>query len=129
MHDAGSGKTTLLRALAAKSGDLKVQGNITYNGHNFNEFFVPRTAAYVDQTDNHTAQLTVRETFDFATRVQGVGSKASAFLPLLLLQKVVESPASIVGVSGYCNIRCLPAGVSCVRRAEAFDPSPALQGL
>lgn len=57
-----------------------MQGHVTYNGHAFNEFFVPRTAAYVDQTDNHTAQLTVRETFDFATRVQGVGAKASASL-------------------------------------------------
>lgn len=56
---------------------MQVQGNVTYNGHSFKEFYVPRTAAYIDQTDNHTAQLTVRETFDFATRVQGVGHKAS----------------------------------------------------
>ncbi|KAK9826217.1 hypothetical protein WJX74_000632 [Apatococcus lobatus] len=83
----GSGKTTLLRALAAKTGGLKVQGNITYNGHAFNEFFVPRTAAYIDQTDNHTAQLTVRETFDFSTRVQGVGNKAKDMEKLRRLEK------------------------------------------
>ena len=38
-----------------------------------NEFVVGRTAAYVSQTDNHLAELTVRETLDFASRVQGGG--------------------------------------------------------
>ncbi len=52
---------------------LQVQGRVSYNGQSFNSFQVPRTAAYVQQTDSHMAQLTVRETFDFAARVQGIG--------------------------------------------------------
>lgn len=35
------------------------------------EFCVQRTSAYISQTDNHIAELTVRETFDFAARCQG----------------------------------------------------------
>lgn len=34
---------------------------------------VRRTAAYVDEIDLHMAELTVRETFDFAARCFGAG--------------------------------------------------------
>ncbi|KAF3546420.1 hypothetical protein DY000_02002623 [Brassica cretica] len=68
----GSGKSTLLLALAGKLDQtLKKTGNITYNGESFNEFHVKRTSAYISQTDNHIAELTVRETLDFAARCQG----------------------------------------------------------
>ncbi|KAL2332954.1 hypothetical protein Fmac_014167 [Flemingia macrophylla] len=68
----GSGKTTLLLALSGKLDDnLKKSGSITYNGHEQNEFCVQRASAYTSQTDNHIAELTVRETFDFANRCQG----------------------------------------------------------
>lgn len=40
----------------------KVKGKVTYNGYEFDECVVGRTAAYVDQMDNHIAELTVRET-------------------------------------------------------------------
>ncbi|XP_028784726.1 ABC transporter G family member 31 [Neltuma alba] len=68
----GSGKTSLLLALAGKlDTNLKKSGSITYNGHDLDEFCVQRTSAYISQTDNHIAELTVRETFDFAARCQG----------------------------------------------------------
>ena len=51
----------------------QVAGDLTFNGHSFDEFVVPRTAAYVDQYSSHIAELTVRETLDFAARVQGGG--------------------------------------------------------
>ncbi len=56
---------------------LQVSGDITYNGYHFNEFVVARTAAYVDQNSSHIAEMTVRETLDFAARVQGGGHGAS----------------------------------------------------
>ena len=40
----------------------QVRGEVTYNGYGFDECVVGRTAAYVDQNDNHIAELTVRET-------------------------------------------------------------------
>lgn len=49
-------------------------GNITYNGHGLDEFCVERTAAYISQNDNHIAEMTVRETFDFAARCQGANT-------------------------------------------------------
>ena len=55
---------------------LQVSGNITYNGKNFHEFQAVHTSAYVDQNDLHIAELTVRETLDFAARCQGIGHKA-----------------------------------------------------
>ena len=54
---------------------LKTSGSITYNGHGFNEFVPQRTSAYVSQQDWHVAEMTVRETLEFAGRCQGVGFK------------------------------------------------------
>lgn len=48
-------------------------GSITYNSHELDEFCVQRTSAYISQTDNHIAELTVRETLDFAARCEGPG--------------------------------------------------------
>ncbi|XP_012839425.1 PREDICTED: ABC transporter G family member 31 [Erythranthe guttata] len=77
----GSGKSTLLRALAGKlENGLKKTGSITYNGHNFDEFFVQRASAYISQTDNHIAELTVRETLDFAARCQGSSKGFSGYM-------------------------------------------------
>ncbi|CAN1807333.1 ABC transporter G family member 40 [Linum perenne] len=70
-----SGKTSLLLALSGRlDPTLKVSGRVTYNGHEMNEFIPQKTAAYISQHDLHMGELTVRETFSFAGRVQGVGS-------------------------------------------------------
>ncbi len=42
----GAGKTTLLQVLAGKlkpGGQLRVSGNVTYNGHTLDEFYPERT--------------------------------------------------------------------------------------
>ena len=36
-----------------------------------------RTSAYISQTDNHIAELTVREAMDFAARCQGASESFS----------------------------------------------------
>lgn len=56
----GSGKSTLLKALAGKlqPDGLRIEGSITYNGKHFKEFVPQRTAAYIEQTDEHIAELT-----------------------------------------------------------------------
>ncbi|XP_073062087.1 ABC transporter G family member 31 isoform X2 [Primulina eburnea] len=77
----GSGKSTLLLALAGKlESGLKKSGDITYNGHQLDDFFVQRTSAYISQTDNHIAELTVRETLDFAARCQGSSDGFSGYM-------------------------------------------------
>ncbi|KAI4350302.1 hypothetical protein L6164_004770 [Bauhinia variegata] len=71
-----SGKTTLLLALAGKlDSNLNFTGEVTYNGHQMNEFVPQRTAAYVSQHDLHTGEMTVRETLAFSARCQGVGPR------------------------------------------------------
>ncbi|KAJ4823985.1 hypothetical protein Tsubulata_051044, partial [Turnera subulata] len=73
----GCGKTTLLKALAGKlDQSLKVTGEITYNGHKFNEFVPQKTSAYISQYDQHISEMTVRETLDFSARCQGIGDRA-----------------------------------------------------
>ena len=59
---------------------VQVTGDLTFNGHTFDEFVVARTAAYVDQYSSHIAELTVRETLDFAARVQGGGHGGSSLM-------------------------------------------------
>ncbi|RDY00373.1 ABC transporter G family member 31, partial [Mucuna pruriens] len=103
----GSGKTTLLLALAGKlDSNLKKSGSITYNGREQSEFCIQRASAYTSQTDNHIAELTVRQTFDFANRCQG-SSDAEIVKNLERLEKeknILPSPeidafmkASLVG--------------------------------
>ncbi|KAK2994420.1 hypothetical protein RJ640_009647 [Escallonia rubra] len=72
----GSGKTTFLQALAASSDDnLRIEGKITYCGHEFKEFVPQRTCAYISQNDLHYGEMTVRETMDFSGRCLGVGTR------------------------------------------------------
>ncbi|XP_038885457.1 ABC transporter G family member 42-like isoform X2 [Benincasa hispida] len=71
-----SGKTTLLLALAGKlDPNLKVKGEITYNGNKLNEFVPQKTSAYISQNDIHVREMTVKETLDFSARCQGVGTR------------------------------------------------------
>ncbi|KAL5771311.1 hypothetical protein ACOSP7_015465 [Xanthoceras sorbifolium] len=84
-----SGKTTLLLALAGRLGtQLQMSGRITYNGHGLNEFVPPRTSAYVSQQDWHVAEMTVRETLEFAGRCQGVGFKYDMITELARREKI-----------------------------------------
>lgn len=53
---------------------LQVSGRVTYNGHEMEEFVPQKTAAYISQHDEHTGEMTVRETIAFSARCQGVGS-------------------------------------------------------
>ncbi|CAI0540631.1 unnamed protein product [Linum tenue] len=77
----GSGKSTLLKAIAGKLDEnLKVSGSVTYNGQSLDKFNVQRTSAYISQTDNHIAELTVRETLDFAARWQGASEGFAGYM-------------------------------------------------
>ena len=90
LHWACSLPVTLARHTAARlwpSMSMRcicsqVSGDITYNGKGFDQFQAVHTTAYLDQNDLHIAELTVRETFDFAARCQGIGHKGGACLVL-----------------------------------------------
>ncbi|GAB2293477.1 transcription factor [Dionaea muscipula] len=83
-----SGKTTLLLALAGRlDPTLKVNGEVTYNGHELNEFVPAKTSAYISQNDVHIGLMTVKETLDFSARCQGVGSRYELLSELVRREK------------------------------------------
>ncbi|XP_062018350.1 pleiotropic drug resistance protein 2-like [Rosa rugosa] len=83
-----SGKTTLLKALAGKlDKDLRVNGKVTYCGHEFKEFVPQRTSAYISQHDLHYGEMTVRETLDFSGRCLGVGTRYDMLVELSRREK------------------------------------------
>ncbi|BAT98474.1 hypothetical protein LR48_Vigan406s020300 [Vigna angularis] len=83
-----SGKTTLLLALAGKlDPELKVKGEITYNGHKLNEFVPRKTSAYISQNDVHVGEMTVKETLDFSARCLGVGTRYDLLTELARREK------------------------------------------
>ncbi|KQJ92711.1 ABC transporter G family member 41 isoform X2 [Brachypodium distachyon] len=84
----GCGKTTLLLALAGKlNKNLKVTGEIEYNGVKLQGFVPEKTAAYISQYDLHVPEMTVRETLDFSARFQGVGSRAEIMKEVIRREK------------------------------------------
>ena len=67
----GSGKTTLMKSIAGLLPQKNVKsGSVKYNGCGAKEapFSVPQVVGYVPEYDLHMAQLTVRETLEFARR-------------------------------------------------------------
>eukprot|EP00253_Pinus_taeda_P012447 PITA_12447 len=83
-----SGKTTLLLALVGRfDSKFKVDGEVKYNGHAMNEFVPQKTSTYISQHDVHLGEMTVRETFDFSSRCQGVGSRSDVLSELSRREK------------------------------------------
>ena len=56
----------------------QVSGKVTYNDRELDRFVVHRTAAFMDQQDEHIPCLTVRETLNFSARCQGSGQRPGA---------------------------------------------------
>ncbi|KAG2491492.1 hypothetical protein HYH03_010071, partial [Edaphochlamys debaryana] len=91
----GSGRSLLLRALAGQllaqnpfdprlgrdkdkayrkgAGGLHLHGEVYYNGvpTSGKDLQIPRTSTYISQTETHLAEMTVRETLEFAAACQG----------------------------------------------------------
>ncbi|KAK3229047.1 hypothetical protein Dsin_000928 [Dipteronia sinensis] len=84
----GCGKTTLLKSLSGNQDQsLKLTGEVSYNGYRLEEFIPQKTSAYISQNDQHTAEMTVRETLDFSACCQGVGSRAEIMMEVSKREK------------------------------------------
>ncbi|KAM0900483.1 hypothetical protein ACQ4PT_020616 [Festuca glaucescens] len=72
----GSGKTTFLKALAGKlDSSLKLKGKVMYNGKEVNSSTPQYLRAYVSQYDLHHAEMTIRETIDFSSKMLGTNNE------------------------------------------------------
>uniref|UniRef100_A0A453RPW0 ABC transporter domain-containing protein n=2 Tax=Aegilops tauschii subsp. strangulata TaxID=200361 RepID=A0A453RPW0_AEGTS len=72
----GSGKTTFLKALAGKlDSSLKLKGKVMYNGEEVNSSTPQYLHAYISQYDLHHAEMTVRETIDFSSKMLGTNNE------------------------------------------------------
>ncbi|KAL4575281.1 hypothetical protein LXL04_022123 [Taraxacum kok-saghyz] len=84
-----AGKTTFLKTLAGVPvKDLTITGEVTYCGHKMSEFIPQRTCAYISQHDVHHGEMTVRETFDFAGRSLGAGTKDDLLAELVRRERI-----------------------------------------
>lgn len=74
------GKSTFLKTIAGRtktSKELRISGELKYNGAEYTDVKQPNFAAFVGQVDNHLAQLTVWETLTFAfVCTHGIRSEA-----------------------------------------------------
>ncbi|KAK2996642.1 hypothetical protein RJ639_026103, partial [Escallonia herrerae] len=106
-----SGKTTLLLALAGKlDPGLKVQGEITYNGHRLNEFVPQKTSAYISQNDVHATAVEGVESSlitDYTLRIREIskGTEAKNWSSFLILgldvcRDTIVGDEMIRGISG-----------------------------
>uniref|UniRef100_A0A803KRJ4 ABC transporter domain-containing protein n=1 Tax=Chenopodium quinoa TaxID=63459 RepID=A0A803KRJ4_CHEQI len=75
----GAGKSTLLLALAGK-----LDSSLKHFMHTVPLLCHASKQSYIGQTDNHIAELTVRETFDFAARCQGASESFSGYMEELV---------------------------------------------
>ncbi|CAM9010933.1 unnamed protein product [Wickerhamomyces anomalus] len=69
MGESGAGKTTLLNTLAQRNDIGTVTGSILVDGKPLDTSF-KRSTGYVQQQDLHIAEMTVRESLQFAARLR-----------------------------------------------------------
>jgi ABC-type multidrug transport system ATPase subunit len=120
-----SGKSTVLKALSGRlhPSGLSIQGQVTYNGRTMDDFVVERASTYIEQVDEHMAELTVRETIDFAARVQGTGVRVQE------LQRVLGTTGQPGEVSGMLKeARNGSAGEPSDSEIDAFLKGEAILG-
>ncbi|KAK9807392.1 hypothetical protein WJX73_000014 [Symbiochloris irregularis] len=70
MGGSGAGKTTLLDVIAGRKTIGTIKGDILVNGHPKDQASWSRVVGYVEQTDIHSPQSTVREALVFSARLR-----------------------------------------------------------
>jgi len=111
------GKSSLLRLLAGRldgAPNLRVSGDVWYNGHAPAEFDVQASVALAEQLDAHLGNLTVQETLHFAHRCQaapGRGPGGADDEPSIGGDDhTVEAPAGSSAPGGLLALLKTPAG-------------------
>ena len=103
MGESGAGKTTLLNTLAHRNVGI-ITGDMLINGHNIDASFERRTG-YVQQQDIHIAELTVRESLQFSSRMRRPQSipdaeKMAYVEKIITVLEMEEYSEALVGAVG-----------------------------
>lgn len=70
MGSSGAGKTTLMDVLSLRKSSGEITGEVTLNGHPQEAKSFRRCTGYVEQFDEQSPQLTIRETVEFSARLR-----------------------------------------------------------
>lgn len=97
MGESGAGKTTLLNVLAQRINVGVITGDMLVNGKPLPASF-NRSCGYVAQSDNHMAELSVRESLRFAAELRQPKST-----PLVDKYEYVEKIIHLLGMQNYAE--------------------------
>jgi ABC-type transport system involved in cytochrome bd biosynthesis fused ATPase/permease subunit len=104
---SGAGKTTLMDVLAGRKTAGRVTGDIRINGHPKEQATFTRISGYVEQTDVHAPQATVREAVLFSAhmRLDAPRARRAAFADeVLSLTELTPIGDALVGVPGASGL-------------------------
>ena len=109
MGASGAGKTTLLDVLAGRKTEGLITGDIRVNGHPKESATFARVSAYVEQTDVHLPQASVREALEFSARLRlsseiDAGTRARFVQEVLVLVELDRIEGAFVGVPGVSGL-------------------------
>jgi ABC-type multidrug transport system ATPase subunit len=105
MGGSGAGKTTLMDVLAGRKTEGLTTGGIFVNGHPKQQETWARVVGYVEQTDVHSAGLTVEESLRFSAGLRLTDEVSSSMrnafvLEVLLVTELLSIRNNIVGSPG-----------------------------
>ncbi|KAG9313752.1 P-loop containing nucleoside triphosphate hydrolase protein [Chiua virens] len=97
MGESGAGKTTLLNVLAQRVSVGVVRGDCLVNGHPLPVDFQAQTA-YVQQTDTHIPETTVREALCFSANL-----RQPTYVPTAEKEAYVDNCLKTCGLEAYAD--------------------------
>lgn len=109
MGGSGAGKTTLMDVLAGRKTEGHISGDILVNGHPKNQSTWARVVGYVEQTDVHSAGLTVQESLQYSAGLRLTDDvskemREAYVLEVLLVTELLDIRGNLVGTPGESGL-------------------------
>lgn len=109
MGGSGAGKTTLMDVLAGRKTQGVTHGDVLVNGHAKQQATWARVVGYVEQTDVHSAGLTVEESLEFSAAMRltsdvDADMRAAYVLEVLMVTELLDIRGNLVGDAGVSGL-------------------------
>lgn len=127
MGASGAGKTTLMDCLCGRKSQGIVDGTIAINGSKLSPSGLAQAIAYVEQTDLHFPEATVREALLFSARLRLPSAVSSA-----QREAFVDENLALLEMTGLCDrpVRTLaPAELKLTTIGVELCANPAVLAL